>query len=75
MKDLHFSTMIDAPRQKVWHTMLDDATYREWTSAFSPGSFYRGGLERGLEDPLPRPRPGDRERRWYGGADRGESSV
>jgi hypothetical protein len=42
MKKLHFSTMIDAPKEKVWHTMLDDASYRDWTSAFHPGSYYRG---------------------------------
>lgn len=27
--------------------MLDDATYREWTGVFMPGSFYRGNLETG----------------------------
>jgi uncharacterized protein YndB with AHSA1/START domain len=45
MKTLHFSTWINAPREKVWDTMLSDATYREWTEAFHPGSFYRGNLE------------------------------
>lgn len=47
MKDLHFSTLIAAPKQKVWHTMLDDETYRDWTSAFSPGSYYRGNWSEG----------------------------
>jgi hypothetical protein len=47
MKKLHFSTMIDAPKEKVWHTMLDDAPYRDWSSAFNPGSFYRGDWSEG----------------------------
>lgn len=29
--------MIDAPREKVWDTMLGDATYPQWTEPFSPG--------------------------------------
>ncbi len=47
MKKLHFSTMIDAPKETVWHTMLDDAPYRDWTSAFCPGSYYRGDWTEG----------------------------
>lgn len=47
MKTLHFSTIIAAPKEKVWHTMLDDAPYREWTSAFNPGSYYRGDWSKG----------------------------
>jgi len=39
MQKLHFKIMINAPRQKVWHATLDDATYREWTSAFMEGSY------------------------------------
>ncbi|MCD6013781.1 MAG: Activator of Hsp90 ATPase 1 family protein [Flavipsychrobacter sp.] len=38
MDKLQFTTDINAPREKVWKTMLDDATYRQWTTAFSPGS-------------------------------------
>ena len=43
MEKLHFSIVIDAPRQKVWDTMLNDATYRQWTEVFNPsGSYYEG---------------------------------
>lgn len=41
MQTLHLSTRIGAARETVWHTMLDDPTYREWTAAFNPGSHYR----------------------------------
>jgi uncharacterized protein YndB with AHSA1/START domain len=47
MRKLSFSTVINAPRQKVWHTMLDDRTYCEWTEVFNPGSFYRGDWSKG----------------------------
>ncbi len=42
MAKLQFVTKINAPKEKVWHTMLDDATYREWTAAFCEGSYYKG---------------------------------
>lgn len=47
MQKLHYSTIIDAPKEKVWHTMLDDASYRDWTSEFNPGSYYRGDWSEG----------------------------
>ena len=45
MQTQHFSIMIDAPKEKVWHSMLDDETYRDWTAAFSEGSYYEGAWE------------------------------
>lgn len=33
-----FTITIDAPREKVWDVLWQDASYREWTSAFSTGS-------------------------------------
>lgn len=47
MQKIHLSTFINAPKEKVWDTMLNDATYREWTSAFNPGSYYKGSWEEG----------------------------
>lgn len=48
MQKLHFSTIIDAPKSKVWDVMLQDATYRAWTSAFNPaGSWYEGDWSAG----------------------------
>lgn len=33
-----FIININAPRNRVWKTLWNDDTYREWTSVFSPGS-------------------------------------
>ena len=47
MQKLHFSITINAPKEKVWHTMVDDKPYREWTAAFNPGSYYKGDWSKG----------------------------
>ncbi len=47
MQKLTFNTFINAPVEKVWNTMLGDATYREWTMAFHEGSYYMGSWEKG----------------------------
>lgn len=49
MEKLTFTTIINASREKVWHAMLDDATYREWTKPFNAGSRYEGKWETGSE--------------------------
>ena len=33
------SITIQASPEKVWHTLLDDASYRQWTAVFHPGSY------------------------------------
>ena len=47
MQTLHYSIQINAPKEKVWKTMLGDQTYREWTVAFMPGSYYQGSWDKG----------------------------
>jgi uncharacterized protein YndB with AHSA1/START domain len=39
MHRLTFSITIHAPKEDVWRAMLEDATYRQWTSAFQEGSY------------------------------------
>ena len=41
---LTFAITINAPRERVWDTMLQDATYREWAALFNPNgsSWYEG---------------------------------
>lgn len=49
METIHFTTLINANKQKVWNTMLEDKTYRQWTAAFHEGSYYEGTWEQGSE--------------------------
>jgi hypothetical protein len=39
MDRVTFSTTIKAPKEKVWRVMLEDPTYRQWTSVFHEGSY------------------------------------
>jgi len=39
MVALNFSILINASKEKVWRTLWDDASYREWTSVFGDGSY------------------------------------
>lgn len=47
MKTIHQTIFINAPREKVWSTMLEDATYREWTKPFHEGSYFKGDWSEG----------------------------
>jgi len=39
METLTYTTHINAPRQKVWQTLWDDASYRQWTVPFAEGCY------------------------------------
>jgi hypothetical protein len=47
MEKLRQTIFINAPRERVWDVMLSDDTYRQWTSAFNPGSYYKGDWKKG----------------------------
>lgn len=47
MQRLRFNVEIEAPVQKVWDTMLEDGTYRQWSAEFMPGSHYVGDWNEG----------------------------
>lgn len=48
MKKLNFEIHINAPREKVWDTMLGSETYKDWTVVFNPGgSWYEGSWDKG----------------------------
>lgn len=49
MEKITFSIVINAPREKVWSTMLEKETYQKWTTAFHEGSTYEGNWEKGSE--------------------------
>jgi len=45
MEKLHFDIQINAEPEKVWSVLWDDFSFRQWTSAFTEGSFYQGNLK------------------------------
>lgn len=47
MKKNQFKAVINAPSEKVWNTLWNDATYREWTSVFSEGSHAQTDWKKG----------------------------
>lgn len=47
MQKLHFSIVIDAPKERVWKSMLEEDSYRVWSKAFMPGSHYVGDWNEG----------------------------
>jgi uncharacterized protein YndB with AHSA1/START domain len=47
MEKLLFEIQINASPEKVWDVLWSEMTYRQWTTAFTEGSFYQGTLEEG----------------------------
>lgn len=49
MNKISFDIEIEAPVSLVYQTMLNDATYREWTSPFNASSHYQGSWDKGAK--------------------------
>ncbi|HTF18363.1 MAG TPA: SRPBCC domain-containing protein [Chryseolinea sp.] len=49
MKEIEFKAEILAPKTKVWDTMLNQDTYKEWTGVSWPGSSYEGQWKKGSD--------------------------
>jgi uncharacterized protein YndB with AHSA1/START domain len=49
MERIKFEITINATAEKVYSTMLADATYRQWTAEFNPSSYYEGKWETGAK--------------------------
>jgi uncharacterized protein YndB with AHSA1/START domain len=47
MKKLEFKIDINANAKRVWDTMLNPQTFKEWISASYPGSYYKGQWKKG----------------------------
>ncbi len=47
MKKLEFKIDIMASQEKVWKTMLEPGTYKQWTAVSWPGSRYEGNWKQG----------------------------
>lgn len=47
MPTMNFSTQIKASKEKVWRTLWDDQTMREWTGIIDEGTYMKGELKEG----------------------------
>src|SRR5258705_4742331 len=47
MTTLKFNAKINAPKEKVWATLWNDTTYRQWTAAFMEGSYAESDWKEG----------------------------
>jgi hypothetical protein len=47
MEKIKFTQQINAPREKVWEVLWNDATYRKWTSVFSSDSHAQSDWKEG----------------------------
>ena len=47
MKNLEYKIVISAPAKKVWETMLNEETYKQWVAKSWPNSFYEGKWAKG----------------------------
>ena len=49
MKKMQFSIEINATKQRVWDTLWQDETFREWASIIDPQTYMVGDLKEGHE--------------------------
>ncbi len=49
MEQLQFSIEIHATRQRVWDTLWQDETFRQWAGIIDPGTYMVGDLVEGNE--------------------------
>ncbi len=47
MKELQFSIQITASKEKVWNTLWQDETFREWANIIDQGTYMVGELKEG----------------------------
>jgi uncharacterized protein YndB with AHSA1/START domain len=47
MEHLEYKVVISAPARKVWDTMLQEDTYRQWVAKSWPDSFFEGRWAQG----------------------------
>lgn len=49
MKELHFSIEIKAAKERVWATLWEDTSFRDWASIIDEGTYMQGAMEEGKE--------------------------
>ena len=47
MKTMEFKIEIDASRERVWKTLWEDTTFRDWSGVIDEGTYMKGELKEG----------------------------
>lgn len=45
MKEMQFTVEIKAPKERVWQTLWQDQSFREWAGIIDPGTYMKGELK------------------------------
>ena len=49
MKEIQFSIEISASKERVWATLWEDITFRDWANIIDEGTYMKGVLNEGNE--------------------------
>jgi hypothetical protein len=49
MKEMQFSVVINASKEKVWETLWEDVSFRDWANIIDEGTYIQGTMEEGNE--------------------------
>ncbi|MEI7883793.1 MAG: hypothetical protein WCI30_00410 [Clostridia bacterium] len=49
MKEIQFSIQINASKERVWATLWDDITFRDWANIIDEGTYMKGVMKEGSE--------------------------
>lgn len=49
MKEMQFTIEIEATKERVWATLWQDETFRQWAGIIDPGTYMVGELQEGAE--------------------------
>ncbi|HZK56234.1 MAG TPA: hypothetical protein VFC84_18925 [Desulfosporosinus sp.] len=49
MKEIQFSIEINAAKERVWTTLWEDITFRDWANIIDEGTYMKGVMKEGNE--------------------------
>ena len=49
MKEIQFSIKINASKERVWATLWEDVTFRDWANIIDEGTYMKGVMKEGNE--------------------------
>ncbi len=47
MKEIQFLIEINAPKERVWSTLWEDVSFRDWANSIDEGTYMKGAMKEG----------------------------